>query len=295
MKMVRYAVVLGLICIAAAFGVSGTYYITKGRIDDKTLLRQLGAQALAVKLKVAPSPRFVELRPQRPEGANVLEARTTDGKGLGYFGSGATHEPSAERVIRYFAQTSRTEEGSATYVGLDAAGKVVCTFAVMNPEVEEDKQVVVARDGAGEVMGYVARGEAQGYGGKIVVMVGMDLAAERIIGMAIVSQTETPGLGTRIAEIESKKTWGKIVLGLLYDQGEAEPEETMPWFLKRFIEHTFEELREQVEGKATHIQAITGATISSNGTISAAWDAVNKIRNVSGSHNRNRNHNRARK
>lgn len=292
MKMVKYAVVLGLICIASAFGVSGTFYVTRTRIADKTLVRQLVAQALAVKMEVAQSPEFVTLRSTRPTGTDVLEAHTADGKVLGYFEPGTNSgKPSADGVICYFATkripAGETESEAQSNLGLDASGKLVCTFAVFefmyadpdHPEPKKPEQIVVARDGSGEVKGYIAQGDERGYGGKIVVMVGMDLDANRIKGMAIVLQTETPGLGTRIAEVRCKKTWGRIFYQLLCREKEDEPEETMPWFLReRFIGRTYKQLKGQVDGKKTHIDAITGATISSKATVKAAWRAADKIR-----------------
>lgn len=46
-----------------------------------------------------------------------------------------------------------------------------------------------------------------GFGGDIKLMVGIDLVGERMIGMEVVSHSETPGLGARIEEITFRKQW----------------------------------------------------------------------------------------
>ncbi|WP_136799074.1 MULTISPECIES: FMN-binding protein [Desulfosediminicola] len=46
-----------------------------------------------------------------------------------------------------------------------------------------------------------------GYGGDLKLMIGIDLAAERMTGMEVVSHSETPGLGARIEEITFRKQW----------------------------------------------------------------------------------------
>lgn len=46
-----------------------------------------------------------------------------------------------------------------------------------------------------------------GYGGDLKLMVGIDLIAERMTGMEVVSHNETPGLGARIVEITFRKQW----------------------------------------------------------------------------------------
>ena len=200
MKTVHYAVVLGLICTLAAFGVAGSYRMTRERIVEKVVADQERARADVVAV--------------------------ADG-----------------------------DEG---------------VFSVMNPEADPVDQVVVARNEAGDALGYAALGQAQGYGGMVNVMVGMDADAERIIGVKVVKQSETPGLGTRIAEVKSNRTWFGIVTGQT-PEGEVE---TMSEFLKKFIGR--EESQVRLDGENS-IQAITGATISSTAVVNAVRAAMQKI------------------
>ena len=202
MKTVHYAIVLGLICTLAAFGVAGSYRMTRERIVEKSI----------------------------------------------------ADEESARSAV----------------VGVDGRGQV--TFTTMNPEASTADQVAEARNEAGETLGYSALGQAQGYGGRVNVMVGMGPQAERIIGLKVVKQSETPGLGTRVAEVKSSRTW----FGILTRQApEGEPE-TTPEFLKQFIGR--EESQVRLDGKNA-VQAITGATVSSTAVVNATRNAAKNIQN----------------
>lgn len=46
-----------------------------------------------------------------------------------------------------------------------------------------------------------------GYGGDLKIMVGIDLGAENMTGMEVVSHSETPGLGARIEEETFRRQW----------------------------------------------------------------------------------------
>jgi len=198
MKAFRYAVILGLICVAAALGLSGTYRATKPHIDKKA-----AEDRKAAREKVVP-----------PNGDSEM------------------------------------------------------SFEMLNPDAPELYQVAKATAGDGSVLGYAALGESQGYGGKIRVMVGMDAAAERITAVTVVAHSETPGLGSRVADVESKKTWARILAGKADDV----EEETSSEFLKQFRNLTPDKL---VVGKG--VDGISGATISSKGVTFATRNAAAKI------------------
>jgi RnfABCDGE-type electron transport complex G subunit len=91
-------------------------------------------------------------------------------------------------------------------------------------------------------------------------MVGVD-TQYKIQGLKILSQNETPGLGTRITEIKSNKTIWDIFKG----KKVKEPKE--PWFQKQFSEKSLDK-----------IDVITGATISSKAVINTVKDAVEKFK-----------------
>lgn len=99
-----------------------------------------------------------------------------------------------------------------------------------------------AYDEAGNVVGWCLQLASQGYAGKIQLLVGVDME-RRITGIKVLEQKETPGLGSKINELEYRQT--------------------EPAFLKQFKNKKADELI-LVKGKTEkNIQAVTGATISS--------------------------------
>ncbi|HNR69344.1 MAG TPA: RnfABCDGE type electron transport complex subunit G [bacterium] len=85
---------------------------------------------------------------------------------------------------------------------------------------------------------YIASGS--GYSSVIKTMVGVDKDGT-LIGLKVLSQTETPGLGTKVEEIK---------------YGEADP-----WFLRQFLGKKANGVAVKADGG--EIVSITGATISS--------------------------------
>jgi len=121
----------------------------------------------------------------------------------------------------------------------------------------------------GEAAGYVAKGSSYGYSSNLVVMVGVGTDFS-IKGIKVLSQKETPGLGDKVEEVLSKKTWGTVITGTSPDE-----KGLRPWFQVQF------------DGKSTpvkvkkdggQIEAITGATISSRAVCNAVNQAVEGIR-----------------
>jgi len=115
--------------------------------------------------------------------------------------------------------------------------------------------------GTGEPLGYAVRVRAQGYGGTITMLVGLSPELDSLLGMEVVEQVETPGLGGNITnesfkeqfeglDADSRITWVKNV----------EPDRA-----------------------ANEIQAISGATITSkavvsgiNGVLNDAFDTIRR-------------------
>ena len=79
----------------------------------------------------------------------------------------------------------------------------------------------------------------KGYGGDIGVMVGFSMQKPELTGIGITTMKETPGLGARIAEVS---------------------------FTRQFVNHPFQV---NLKAQGGDIDAISGATISSAGTVSA--------------------------
>lgn len=96
-------------------------------------------------------------------------------------------------------------------------------------------------DSEGNIVGYAFIGEGKGYSSKIRIMIGIDTAGG-ISGIKIISQQETPGLGSKIRE---------------------------PWFQEQF----------KVKG-VDKVDTITGATITSKAVKNTVKDAIEKMSEV---------------
>jgi electron transport complex protein RnfG len=121
----------------------------------------------------------------------------------------------------------------------------------------------------GSMVGYVAEGAAAGYSSTLKVMVGVGTDF-RVKGIKVLYQKETPGLGDKVNEILSKKTWGTIVAGTSpYEKG------LRPWFQVQF---DGKRVPVRVDKDGGTIDAITGATISSRAVCNAVNQAVERLK-----------------
>jgi electron transport complex protein RnfG len=107
---------------------------------------------------------------------------------------------------------------------------------------------VKAYDDVDVLIGYVINAKESGYSSTIEMLVGLDLNFN-IVGVKILSQSETPGLGTKITE---------------------------EWFNKQFAGKSLNVLAVKKDGG--EINAITGATISSRAVAKGIKDAVEKFK-----------------
>ncbi len=99
-----------------------------------------------------------------------------------------------------------------------------------------------AYDSAGRLNGFVVKSKSKGYSSDIEAMTGLGLNLE-ITNVKILSQNETPGLGTRVTE---------------------------PKFLGQF--------RGKGLGAIGNVDTITGATISSNSVIKAVQSKISELK-----------------
>jgi electron transport complex protein RnfG len=112
--------------------------------------------------------------------------------------------------------------------------------------------VIVYYEGVkdGNIVGYALKVTAKGYGGNINMFVGIDHSGT-IQGVEILSQQETPGLGSRITEVKQS--------------------EKKPWFLEQFKGKIAKDL------DMSGIQAISGATISSAAVLNCIKKEVDEF------------------
>ena len=106
-----------------------------------------------------------------------------------------------------------------------------------------------------KLVGFAFITQGAGYSSVIETMVGVDTSGQ-IIGIKVMSQVETPGLGTKIEEIR---------------YGESEP-----WFQQQFIGKSAERLAVDKDGG--EISSITGATISSRATANSIVEGYRRFR-----------------
>jgi Na+-translocating ferredoxin:NAD+ oxidoreductase subunit G len=134
------------------------------------------------------------------------------------------------------------------------------------PGADPDAIIPVEKDGkilfykgffshdTSKLVGYAYTGRSSGYSGVIETLVGVDSAGQ-VIGIRILSQVETPGLGSRIQE----KKYG----------------DTLTWVQKQFIGKMAAACK--VDRDGGEIVSITGATISSRAVAKSVSEGYNQI------------------
>lgn len=128
------------------------------------------------------------------------------------------------------------------------AVKAVLPAGVVSVEAAGD-DVFVGRDAAGAVVGYAAKGsDAGGYGGDIVLMVGLKADKRTVVCYQTLEAAETPGLGMKL---------------------------TTPEFAGQFAGKSAANLRVKKDGG--EIDAITAATITSRAVCRAIENAARKL------------------
>ncbi len=123
----------------------------------------------------------------------------------------------------------------------------------------EDKQIVtvfVALDEAGDPVGIVLETLSKGYGGDVKVMTAVSPDLE-VVGLVVLSNNETPGLGTKI---------------------------TAQWFEDQFISNVsgVRFTLKQGESDKTMIDGLTGATLSSRAVVNAVNMALDFAEEIMG-------------
>ncbi len=114
--------------------------------------------------------------------------------------------------------------------------------------------VCEAKNAEGKTAGYVFTSGAKGYGGTVLVMVGID-AEGTVTGIEILSHAETPGLGANA---------------------------TKDSFKERFIGKSGELTVDKNSNDGQNVQAITAATITSKAVTSAVNAAIAEFENIKG-------------
>lgn len=133
----------------------------------------------------------------------------------------------------------------------DATFEAVYGDQVNSETGEKEILYYRAKDASGNVIGYTFLSSETGAKGDIVVVGGVDSTFSTITGMSILSQAETPGLGSRIAE------------DAFVDQFNALPLSQL-----------------SLSSSGGSIDSITGATMSSQAVIDALDSKVESIKSI---------------
>ena len=131
-------------------------------------------------------------------------------------------------------------------------------------------------EGSTEVLGYTFVAYGRGYSSTIVTMVGVD-AAFTVTGVRIISQRETPGLGTKIQEIASKNTLWQVLSGRAVEELGIRP-----WFQVQFEGMGEDRLRVVRSRDDDGVVAVTGATISSEAVTGSVRRSIAMLRSIVG-------------
>lgn len=129
------------------------------------------------------------------------------------------------------------------------------TYGVTAPAIESNKiaaEEKAAKEVLGDQHGIAVKGQSKSYGGKLEVMVGVDDKGE-ITGVKVLSHQDTPGLGTKAMTSDYLAQYAGLSI------------------LKA------EHIRQDGQ-----VEAVTGATISSNGVYQAVKAALEEYHKTGG-------------
>ncbi len=166
--------------------------------------------------------------------------------------------------------------------------------------VEKDKKAVVdgkdffytvatKTDSGQEIKAYAFETAKSGYSGVIRSIVAVD-ENMKLLGISIIQQSETPGLGARAKEIASSETFFRHFFG---NGGQSTPVTTQSWFEAQFsgIDCTKkigilrkgeyatagDELKKELAEKNS-VSAITGATITTKAVINGIAEGIERLK-----------------
>ncbi len=144
-----------------------------------------------------------------------------------------------------------------------AISEVLPPYQEYDEIVNNGITLYVGKDQDGQPVGVACEAVGSGFQGKVSIMVGLTMDFTEITGIKILEQIETPGLGTKIVVDPSNK---------------KDPY----WFPNQFKKLKTEPQIGVVKNvKPTNpydIQAITGATISSQAVVNILNDYIKKVR-----------------
>jgi len=121
----------------------------------------------------------------------------------------------------------------------------------------------VGKDSSDQLVGIACEAVGSGFQGKVSIMVGLTMDFTEITGIKILEQIETPGLGTKIV-VDPSNRQDPYWFPNQFKQLKTEPEIGMVKNVK--------------PSNPNDIQAITGATISSQAVVKILNNYIKKVR-----------------
>ncbi|MFP4687332.1 MAG: FMN-binding protein [bacterium] len=128
---------------------------------------------------------------------------------------------------------------------------------------KDDKKIYVCYDKNEDITGFAFEAAGTGYQGEIKLMAGLTPELEKMSGLEILAQVETPGLGAEITKYNSNPK-NKSAYKFLN------------WFENLKIQPEIQISKDPQSQKSNQIQAITGATISSKAVVRILNRAIEK-------------------
>jgi RnfABCDGE-type electron transport complex G subunit len=131
--------------------------------------------------------------------------------------------------------------------------------------------------------GYAVEGAKDGYSGKVKVIVAVSPGIDKLVGISVIQQTETPGFGAEVVSVPARETWWTKVFGG-GPEGEPTIGEMRPLYqrkyfgLKAVVLEKFKAVKDaHKDGK---VDAISGATITSQALFDAVKAAVKILKEL---------------
>jgi electron transport complex protein RnfG len=123
------------------------------------------------------------------------------------------------------------------------------------------------------VIGYELLYAVQGYQSLVKVLTGITPDGT-IKAIRVLEQAETPGLGAEVEAVPSSETVWQAIAGI-FTKKEAEEKETpIPAFQAQFAGKTVDQLKVVKEKTGQYIEAISGATITSDAVTKAVREPI---------------------
>ncbi len=128
-------------------------------------------------------------------------------------------------------------------------------------------------DAQNAVIGYELQYAVQGYQSQVTVLTGIEPGGT-IKAIRVLGQAETPGLGAEVEAIPTSETLWQAIGGLFSKKKEVKTETPIPAFQAQFAGKKLDQLKVVKEKTTENIEAISGATITSDAVTRAVREPI---------------------